>query len=183
MLWLNLFIIDLATITMFTEKWKDVPGYEGLYQVSNLGRVKSFHRGVRILKPVMNSYGYYMVFLYKDGKRKEVLVSRLVAEAFIPNPDNLPLVNHKSEVKTDNSVENLEWCDACYNMNYGTRNERMSQSLSREVQCFSSDGALISSYQSTREAERKTGICSTSISKCCLGERKTAGGYKWVYVI
>ena len=110
--------------------WKDIPNYEGMYQVSNLGEVKSLNynhtKCAKLLKVSINNYGYCTVTI--DGKR--VKVHRLVAQAFIPNPYNLPQVNHKNENKTDNRVSNLEWCDAKYNCNYGTRNLRMGDSLS-----------------------------------------------------
>ena len=119
------------------EIWKDIKGYEGLYQVSNKGRIKSlnYRRTGKegILKGVPTKYGYLMVTLYKKGEKPEHFsVHRLVAEAFIPNHDNLPEVNHIDENKENNHVKNLEWCDRKYNMNYGTRNERASVSRKGE---------------------------------------------------
>lgn len=114
------------------ETWKDIKGYEGLYQVSNLGRVKSLnynHTGnVKVISSRVCNSGYLRVQLHKDGVRKKLLIHRLVAEAFIPNPLNLPEVNHKDEDKTDNRVENLEFCDRTYNINYGDRNTKSSNS-------------------------------------------------------
>ena len=111
--------------------WKDIPGYEGLYQVSNTGKVRSLnYRGTgqtKILKQNITRYGYKTLALCKNGKDKRYFVHRLVAEAFIPNPNNLPYVNHKDEDKTNNAVWNLEWCTHEYNMNYGTINERRSK--------------------------------------------------------
>lgn len=115
---------------MEKEIWKDIPGYEGLYQVSNIGRVKSLarditdtrktcHRKERILKLIKDKYGYNVVCLRKNGNPQNMKVHRLVAMAFIPNPYDLPMVNHKNEIRNDNHVENLEWCDAKYNVNYG----------------------------------------------------------------
>ena len=117
-------------ITMTEEIWKDIPGYEGLYQVSNFGRVKSLRRpygnngGIqwtkeRILSPGKDKDGYLQVNLHCNGKQHQRKVHRLVAQAFLPNMDNLPMVNHKDEDKTNNNVDNLEWCDQKYNINYG----------------------------------------------------------------
>lgn len=107
------------------ETFLSVPGYDGLYEVSNLGNVKSLRSG-RLMKRSLSSIGYEMTTLTKDGKQKTYLIHRLVALAFIPNPENLEEINHKDEVKTNNRVENLEWCTRKYNLNYGTYRERMS---------------------------------------------------------
>lgn len=121
------------------EIWRDIEGYEGLYQVSNLGRVKSLERidemgrlrlG-RILSPVIDRYGYLRVNLYKEGKRKTFQVHRLVGQAFIPNPEGLPQINHKDEDPSNDRADNLEWCSRSYNINYGTRNERQVQTRIR----------------------------------------------------
>lgn len=104
------------------EEWKNVIGYEGLYEVSNKGNVRNVRRNT-LLKLSKNRYGYIQVYLYKNGIRKGFRVHRLVAEAFLSNPDNLPQVNHKDEDKTNNNVDNLEWCDQKYNVNYGHRTE------------------------------------------------------------
>ena len=185
------------------EIWKDIPDYEGLYQVSNLGRVRSlkYHMSdtVHILKPSKNTQGYYQIHLSKNGNSKIRRVHKLVCQSFIPNPDNLPQVNHKNEDKTDNRVENLEWCTAKYNSNYGTRNSRVkearkglhfseewkkkiSKALSKTVFQYTKDGLLVKIYSSTREASRITGVKQASISECCRGNYKTAGGYIWKYV-
>lgn len=112
------------------EVWKDIEGYEGLYQVSNTGQVKSLNYNqtgeIKVLKQG-NAKGYKRVGLFKNGKTKQYSVHRLVALAFISNPDDLPMVNHKDEDKTNNNVNNLEWCTHEYNMSYGTRNERISK--------------------------------------------------------
>ena len=163
------------------EVFKDIKGYEGLYQVSNLGNVKSLnYNGTgkeRILKSCVHKSGYLVVILYKDGKAKIHYVHRLVAEAFIDNPDNLPCVNHKNEDKTDNRVENLEFCSYQYNINYGTRNER----ISKIVVQYTLDGVFVEEYPSVSEAKRQLGYSQGNISECCLGKRKTAYGYKWKY--
>lgn len=121
---------------MEKEIWKDVQGYEGLYQVSNLGRVKSLNyhntKEERVLKQNMVR-DYYQVCFSVNKKRKYYRVNRLVATAFIPNPNNYQFVNHINEVKTDNRVDNLEWCDVKYNINYGSRNERISISSKGKV--------------------------------------------------
>ena len=125
---------------MNKEIWKDIKGYEGLYQVSNFGRVKSltkYHKTKkgyfskeRILKLIRNERGYLLVGLCKNWKKQKVFVHRLVAETFIPNPNNLPQVNHINEFEKDNnSIDNLEWCTCKYNCNYGTRNKRIKEKI------------------------------------------------------
>ena len=119
------------------EIWKDIKGYEGLYQVSSLGRIKSLERvdsnnhrvHERILKLRHNEHGYYECALCKEGKQKKLKVHRLVADAFIPNVNNYPVVNHKDEVRDNNIVDNLEWCTHKYNINYGTAQKRKSDKL------------------------------------------------------
>lgn len=114
------------------EIWKDIKGYEGLYQVSNLGRVKSLdyrHKGTsKVMSPGKQKNGYLNVGLWSGRKKETKYVHRLVAEAFVPNPNNWPEVNHKDECLTNNVASNLEWCTSEYNANYGTRNQRMSKS-------------------------------------------------------
>ena len=165
------------------ETWKEIAGYEGLYEVSDLGRVKSLKFGKeKILKPQKINNGYLKVNLHKDGKAKTSKVHRLVAEAFIQNPNNLETVNHKDEVKKNNVASNLEWMSRADNNNYGTHNKRVSEALSKQVQMFDkSTGELLATFPSTCEAERFTGIANTHISACCLGKRKSAGGYIWKY--
>lgn len=180
------------------EIWKDVVGYEGLYEVSSLGQVRSLcylHTGqTKVLKPAKYRRGYLRVVLCKNGKRKPSLVHRLVAEAFIPNPSNLPQVNHKDEVKTNNLVfldengivvpekSNLEWCDCHYNNNFGTRNERAAKALSRPVLQYDKFGNLVKKWPSVAEVSRRFGWAHQNISKCCLGKRKSAYGFVWRYV-
>ena len=152
-----------------TEEFRDIPGYEGLYEVSNLGRVR---RNGKILKPWKNNWGYLLVSLCKNGIVRNARIHRLVALAFIPNPQNLPQVNHKDEDKTNNAVSNLEWCTAGYNINY---------SQSKPVLQFDKSGNFITEYKSIIEAERITGISNGKISLCCQGKFKTAGGFVWKY--
>ena len=165
------------------ENWKEISGYEGLYEVSDLGRVKSLKYGKeKILKQGKTTGGYLKVNLYKDGHRKHLFVHRLVSEAFIQNPNNLETVNHKDEVKTNNKVCNLEWMSKKDNNNYGTRNKRAAESHSKQVQMFDkSTGELLATFPSTLEAGGVTGIAPQNISECCRGKRKSAGGYVWRY--
>ena len=171
------------------EIWKDIKDYEGLYQVSNLGRVKSLnyrHTGKeRILKPGKAINGYLFVILCKDGKKDIFRVHRMVAETFIPNPENKPEVNHKSENKTDNRVENIEWIWHKDNCNHGTRNERVSKKLtngklSKPILQLTKSGDFIREWPSMMECERN-GFDQGGISNCCRGERKSHKGYKWKY--
>ena len=174
------------------EHWRSIAGYDGLYEVSDLGRIKSLgndkSRKEKTLKPGKNQGGYLHVGLCKDCHTKRLLVHRLVAEAFIPNTQGLETVNHKDEDKTNNSVANLEWMSKKDNLNYGTHNKRSSEArlnhpaFSKKVQMFDkSTGELLATFPSIHEAERVTGIAQSHISKCCLGKRKSAGGYKWRY--
>lgn len=175
------------------EIWKDIKDYEGLYQVSNFGNIRSLNYlrtgKIKLKKLHYNNNGYFVVGLWKNNKGKTFFVHRLVAEAFIPNPDNLPQVNHKDECKTNNCVENLEWCSCQYNLNYGTRNKRSSDSQrndinkSKPVLQLSLTGELIREWPSTHEIERKLGYKRGPISDCCRGntKQKTSHGFIWKY--
>lgn len=175
------------------EEWRAVQGYSGLYEVSDLGRVRSLPREIKtynggkwtrpgkIIKPITNKDGYQQIHICKDGKQSTITVHRLVALAFLDNPDNLPEVNHKNEIKTDNRVKNLEWCTRGYNNNYGTKNKRQSVVLSRPVAMYSLDGEKIKEFYGGHEAQRQTGILEQSISLCCLGKRQHAGGFRWKF--
>lgn len=153
------------------EIWKDVNGYTGLYQISNLGNVK---RNNKILKPYFNSKGYYRVDLYKDGIEKKYTVHRLVAEHFIPNPDNKPCIDHINTNKTDNRVENLRWVTHKENNN----NPKSKYKQSIPVLQFSLDGELVNRWESIRDIEREIGIRNSAISHC-LKSNKICGGFKW----
>ena len=169
------------------EVWKDIEEYEGLYQVSNKGRVKSLKFGKeRILKPAKNDGGYLFVYIFKNGKRKMCLVHRLVAQAFIPNPQNLPQINHRDEVKTNNSVQNLEWCTAKYNSNYGTHNQRSADKrtngkCSKPVIQYEKSGEFVKEWKSTHDIERNLGYNNGYISACCNGKFNSAYNFVWKY--
>lgn len=164
------------------EIFKDIEGYEGLYQISNYGSVKSLGNGKtrkeKVLKPTKNKDGYLRVGLCKQGKRKMYLVHRLVTSAFIENPNNYEQINHRDEQKTNNHVTNLEWCTRSYNINYGTRTERATASLSKQVMCIET-GVV---YSSTMEVERQLGYFQTYIASVCNGKNKTAYKFHWKYV-
>ena len=166
-----------TTSTSFTpikgERWRDIEGFEGRYRISDHGRVFSL-LSKKLLNIYTNSHGYQCVYLYLDGHYKNFKVHRLVAVAFVPNPLNLPQVNHKNEDKTYNYYTNLEWCSAAYNNNYGTRTLRAAITNARPVVCIETN--II--YWGAREAARQVGIYN-HISECCNGQRKSCGGYHW----
>ena len=172
------------------EIWRDIEGYEGLYQVSNLGKVKSLNynrtKKEKILKTVPNSYGYLQLRLSYKGEATHYQVHRLVAEAFIPNPENKPQVNHKDEDKTNNKVENLEWMSSKENINYGTRNMRSGKSQtnnkkkSKPIYGINIKTNERIEFPSTQEAGRN-GFNQGAIVNCLKGRCKSHKGYKWFY--
>lgn len=189
------------------EVWKDIRGYEGYYQISSCGRIKSLDRKVKhlkggyaikkgkILKQCYDKDGYLLVVLYKNNKKRTRRVHRLVAMAFIPNPNNYPQINHRDEDKTNNTVQNLEWCDAKYNNAYGTRTERIFKQTKRNEHAAQSlrnhpsfsksvvaykDGVEVLRFASQAEA-RRMGFVQGNISACCRGERKYHKGLTWKY--
>lgn len=160
--------------------WKPIADFEKRYLVSDSGQVWSLLRH-RALKPTIDRYGYEKVVLSKNGKSFYRTVHRLVAQAFVPNPDNLTTVNHINEDKTDNRAVNLEWLSVADNDNYGTRNERMANAKCLQpIEQILSDGSAVR-YKGVKDASRKTGINRCSIALCCKNIRNTAGGYKWRY--
>ena len=171
--------------TLKQEEWKPIPGYEGKYDISNYGRVKSYQldSNGKILSPGKDGSGYCFVNLCKDGKAKLRTIHRLVAEAFIPNPSNFPQVNHMDECKKNNYFGNLEWCSSAYNNSYGTRTRRAVEKLSIPVVQLEKKGNFIAEFESLREASRRTGIASTNISRCCNHKpgHYSAGGFLWIY--
>ena len=194
------------------EEWRDIKGYEGLYQVSNEGRIKSFYLGKEKIRKLCNDKdGYLIVSLWKRGVSENPRVHRLVAEAFIPNPNNLPIVNHKDENKQNNMVwvnddgsidynkSNLEWCTVKYNTNYGTclekrkekrkgwkptkeSIEKMAEKHKKPIGMYK-DGILIKRFESAADAERENNnYKNMSISAACNGRIKTYRGYEWKFI-
>lgn len=181
------------------EEWRPVPCYEGMYEVSNYGRVHSLDRVVpfqkggykhikgKVMRCVVNGYGYYVVTLFKESKGYFVGVHILIGRAFIPNPKNLPQINHKDENKKNNHISNLEWCTCQYNNSYGTKIERIKLAQRNDprkscpVMQYSYDNVFIKEYPSAIEAERQTGINAGSILAVCQQEKHcfSAGGFKW----
>ena len=168
------------------EIWKDIEGYEGLYQVSNRGNVKSLnyrHTGKEgILKAGKDKDSYLQVNLWKDGKMKTYKVHQLVAQAFLSNPQGYKELNHKDEDKTNNRADNLEWCSRSYNINYGTRNERVAENQCKPIIGIDKVTGLIVEFPSAHEAERKFGINNGNIIRCCQGKLNSCGGFYWMYV-
>ena len=156
---------------------RDVKGYEGLYAVTSCGRVYSY-KNKCFLKPLVATNGYLYVALYKDKEYKKHLIHRLVAEAYILNPNNLPQINHKDECKTNNCLQNLEWCDAKYNNNYGTHIERASNGRKKPILQFDLDGNFIKEWHSAVDVGREA---RANIVSCLIGKTKSAYGYKWIY--
>lgn len=171
---------------MTEEIWKDIPEYGRRYQASNLGRIRSTRAYGQSNKPkILSQYkinsGYYAVHLNYQNVPTHRLVHRLVASAFIPNPENLPQVNHKNENKLDNSPENLEWCSRKYNINFGTGRKRHLEKLKVStfvpVKCIET-GKI---FESQIEAARATGCRQSTINNACYQRNNThtAGGYHW----
>ena len=167
---------------MDEEIWCPIKGYESLYEVSDKGRVKSIgYCKERILSPGKHSKGYLQVELYKNGDRKMCKVHRLVAQAFIPNPDNLTQVNHKDEDKENNSVQNLEWCSSKYNANFGTRTQRQAEKLSKPILQYTKSGEFVREWKSATDVKRNLGYSNCDISSCCNGRHKSAYNFIWKF--
>lgn len=173
------------------EIWKDIRGYEGLYQISNFGRVKSLERLAKsnnnnyrrvkenFLKKHEDKNGYIKVSLNKNNKSKQYAIHRLVAKAFIPNPNNLPQINHKDENKQNNNLENLEWCTAKYNNSYGTRIQRCKQKRQILIEQYDLNGNLIKKWNSAKEVYNKLGYDFSIIRKCCNNKIDKAYNCIW----
>lgn len=160
------------------ETWKEINNYEGLYWASTDGKVKN--RFGRILRPMVEWSGYLRLNLCKNGAVKKTAVHRIIAETFIPNPNNLPEVNHKNELKYDNRVENLEWMSSKDNCNYGKRNKLIKEKQSKKVYQYDKEGNLIKIWDSTQECA-KYGYNQGHVAACCRGERKTHKNSLWSY--
>lgn len=181
------------------EHWKPVSGYEGRYEVSDFGRVKSLPKTVvtvaytrhtveRILKPSPDGKGYLMVWLYKDDIRHSHKVARLVAEAFIPNPENKPQIDHINTIKTDNRVENLRWVTGKENIHnpitYKKNADSKRGSLNgkaRKISQYTMSGDIIRQWNCIADVKRELGFGHSHIIQCCRGYRSNAYGYVWRY--
>ena len=187
------------------EIWKAVTGWEGLYEVSNFGNVRTLHyKKPYLMHPTIDAKGYKRVsfVLLYSKKYKRYSVHRLVAQAFIPNPDNLPEVNHKDENKLNNRSDNLEWCNTTYNLAYGTARSRMAQtrknmkfsdlhlrnlqishaiSQGKIVEQIDANGNVMARFSSISEAARNMGVSANSISHACNGLTKSSCGYVWKF--
>lgn len=185
---------------IMNEIWKDIKGYENLYQISNMGRVKSLdridnnnhHKKEQILK-IKEYKGYCYIKLSKCGKQTQFLLHRLVAENFIPNPENKPCIDHINTDKTDNRVENLRWVTQKENVNNPISISKMKKNhhlkntfgaehpLSKPILQFTLDGKLVRKWDCTADVERELGFKNSYISLCCNSKKQKAYGYKWCF--
>lgn len=189
---------------MEEEIWRDIKGYEGSYQISNYGKVKSLERKVfipqsyglqhrqlreKLLSILNSSIGYHKVILTKNATQKQFCIHRLIAEAFIPNPDNLPIINHKNGIKTDNRIENLEWCTQQHNIihswemgfskPYWQDKGGIGYFGNKSVCQYDKNGNLLATFYSFKQASEITKVSRSGISLCVSGKLHHAGGYIW----
>lgn len=164
------------------EEWRDVVGYEGYYQVSNFGNIRSIRfNKIRQIRPAEKSNGYFHVSLCVDRKSKICLVHRLVAKAFIENPNNYPSINHKDENKSNNNMNNLEWCTDSYNCLYGNRNKKISNKIYKPIIQLK-DGIEIKRFVSAKHIKEELGYNPSAISNSIYGKLKNAYGFEWKFV-
>lgn len=171
---------------MGNEIWKDIEGYEGRYQISSFGNVMSLNYRktgkAKMLTPKINSKGYKWIELSDGKKTKPLLIHRLVAMAFISNPNNYPEVNHKDENPLNCKVANLEWCTHLYNVRYSFNKHGDRRRITKQhINQYTLDGTLINTWEGYVVLKRKFNYNGTSIKECCEGKRKTAYGYKWEF--
>lgn len=159
------------------ETFVEIEGFEN-YEVSNLGRVRNIKSGI-MLKPWITKDGYLRHCLYKHNKQKKLFLHRIIATTFIDNPEGKPCVNHIDENKLNNDLSNLEWCTERENAVHGTRIKRIAEKLSKKVIQLDLNDNVLKEFESMHQAERETGVSVSSISNCCNGRRKSAGGFKW----
>lgn len=168
------------------EIWKDIPGYEGLYQVSNMGRVLSLHyrksNKARLLSPRKERHNYLNVFLCKNGHKEIKKIHQLVALAFLPNPNKYTEINHKDENPQNNRADNLEWCSRNYNMNYGNRASKFIEASGHKILQMDMSCNVIKEWPSVRTAAKHIGVANQNLFATLKGRQKTCGGYKWKYV-
>ena len=192
--------LPAISTTPANEVWRPIADFDGCYEVSNLGRVRSLdriyykhfkdgrdgtthHKG-RILKQRLNNKGYWVVCVVHNNKTYTLLVHRLVAKAFVPNPNNLPEVNHKDENPKNSNSENLEWCDRIYNIRYGTGIERNLLPRRKRIEQLTMDGQHVAYHIGVRELCVNTGMCRRNIQRCLYNKpkHKSAYGYRWRFV-
>lgn len=183
---------------MRKEIWKNIKGFENIYQISNYGNIKNIKKNILIKPFISKKTKYYQIDLCKNGHKKRYSIHRLVAQAFISNPNNFPQVNHKDENKQNNRYDNLEWCTAKYNSNYGTCKQRIgikssqkkhtyetkqkiSKALSKPIIQYSKNNTFIKEWGSAYEVQRKLRISKSNVNECCNNKRKSAGNYIWKF--
>lgn len=162
-------------------EWKFLKGFDNEYIISDCGDIYSLKTNKMLTNKYKTHDGYRVITLSHKNKYKPYRIHRLVAKTFIDNPNNFPEINHKDENKSNNHVSNLEWCDRRYNALYSNNIEKMNKSTRKKVVQLDKEENLIREYISVNEAGRKTGVNFKNISSCCLGHRKTAGGYIWKF--
>ena len=159
------------------ETFVKIEGFEK-YEVSNLGKVRNIKSG-RVLKTSLNNNGYLRLFLCENNKRKHLYLHRIIATAFIDNPDEKPCVNHIDENKLNNDLSNLEWCTVRENLIHGTRTKRAAEKCFKKVIQLDLNDNVLNEFESMTQAEQETGVFVSNISSCCNGKVKSAGGFKW----